>query len=267
MIQEVTSGPVTQFKMSRSLFGQNLRFTAAYFIDGLLIDTGFDHVAHEFFECLSQKNVQQIIHTHAHEDHVGSNYLFQERCGLKAKAHPGAIELIRNPPKKLKTYRRVIWGIPKAADVEPINNEIFTDKYKFKTIHVPGHSKDHVGFYEPNEGWFFGGDLFLGIKVKVLRYDEQVYELMASLKEVMQLPMSRYFCGTGKILESPGERLSMKLQFFEEVQAQVLELHYQGWKIKRIRNHILGREGTIFYISQGEFSKLNLVKGIIDQRS
>lgn len=267
MIQEIIKGHVTQFKMARRIFGQNLRFTAAYFVDGLLVDTGFDYVANEFFECLNQKNVQQIVHTHAHEDHVGANHLFQKHFGLKAKAHPEAIKLIGNPPKNLKIYRKVVWGLPKASKVEPIENEIFTNKYKFMTIHLPGHSKDHIGFYEPNEGWFFGGDLFLGVKVKVLRFDEQVYELMTSLREVIQLPVSKYFCGSGKILDNPTEMLQTKLQFCEETKEQVLDLYQKGWKIKKIRDHILGKEGAITYVSQGEFSKINLVKNILNQRS
>ncbi|MFQ5825019.1 MAG: MBL fold metallo-hydrolase [bacterium] len=267
MIQEITVGPVTQFKMARRVFGYDLYYTAAYFVDGLLIDTGFQHVANDYFERLRQKNVQQIVHTHSHEDHVGANYLFQKHLGLKAKVHPIAMDLILHPPKKLKVYRHVIWGIPNSAESEPIENEISTNNYNFKVLYLPGHSKDHIGLYEPKEGWFFGGDLFLGVKVRVLRYDEQFYELMDSLKKAIELPLSKYFCGSSKILDTPKKYLEMKLQFFEEVKDEVLELRQKGWESKKIRDKVLGREPSITYISQGEFSKLNLVTGILNQSS
>ncbi|MFQ6116389.1 MAG: MBL fold metallo-hydrolase [bacterium] len=258
-------GPVTQFKMARRVFGFDLYYTAAYFVDGLLIDTGFQHVANDFFRRLREKNVQQIVHTHAHEDHVGANYLFQKHLGIKAKAHPAAIKLIFQPPKKLRLYREVIWGIPIAAESEPIENEISTENYIFKVVSLPGHSEDHIGLYEPSEGWLFGGDLFLGVKVKVLRYDEQIYELMDSLQRAIKLPMSKFFCGSSKILDSPRQSLENKLQFFQEVQGKVLEFYQKGWEINKIRDEVLGHESTITYISQGEFSKLNLVQGFLNE--
>jgi glyoxylase-like metal-dependent hydrolase (beta-lactamase superfamily II) len=265
VIQEITIGPITQFKMARRVLGYDLYYTAAYLVDGLLIDTGFQHVANEFFEHLRQRHVQQIVHTHAHEDHIGADYLFQKHLGLRAKAHPAAIELICHPPKKLRTYRKVVWGLPNAAKTEPVENEISTDNYTFKVIYLPGHSEDHVGLYEPNEGWFFGGDLFLGVKVRVLRNDEKIHDLMDSLRKAAKLPMSKFFCSSSKILDSPMHYLEKKLQFFEDVKGNVLELHRQGMAIKQIRDKVLGHEQTITYISQGEFSKLNLVKGILNQ--
>ncbi|MFQ5865740.1 MAG: MBL fold metallo-hydrolase [bacterium] len=265
MIQEITNGLVTQFRMARRVLGYGLYYTAAYFVDGLLIDTGFQHVANEFFNRLRERNVQQIVQTHAHEDHIGATYLFQKHLGLKAKVHPAAIKLIFDPPKKLKIYRKVVWGLPNAAETEPIDKEVSTNNYTFKVIYLPGHSNDHIGLYEPNQGWLFGGDLFLGVKVRVLRYDEQFHQIMNSLRKVTELPMSKYFCGSGKVLISPRRNLEKKLQFFEEVKGKVLELYYKGWELERIRNEVLGRERIITYISQREFSKLNLVQSIVNQ--
>ncbi len=260
MFKERRIGPIIQFRLARRLFGRNLYFTAAYFVDGLLIDTGFHYSAHNFFENLRHKSVEQIVNTHSHEDHVGANYLFQTHLGLKAKAHSAAIDLIRNPPAKLKLYRRVVWGVPESAATVPIEQEIETENYTLKVIGLPGHSEDHIGFFEPDQGWLFGGDLFLSVKVKVLRYDENIYKIIDSLKKAIKLPVKMYFCSSGKILTRPIYYLKLKLEFYENVQYNVLKLRQEGFKLKKIRDEVLGREEVLTYLSQGEFSKINLVK-------
>lgn len=264
MIHEADVGPVKQFRLVRQFWGRDVYQTAAYFLDGVLIDTGFNRIAHKFFDLLRAESAHRIVHTHAHEDHVGANYLFQEHDGLIARAHPEAVDLIQHPPQKLKLYRDFIWGLPKPAEAVPFNADtISSEEYNLQIIETPGHTAGHVCFYEPHEGWLFGGDLFLGVRVKVLRFDECVHDLMNSLRRVLQLPMTMYFCGSGKILSEPNKALGQKLEFMEEVKERVLSLRQRGWELRKIRDHVLGREGMLTLISQGEFSKLNLVKGFL----
>ncbi len=263
MLQENRFDLVTQFKMSRTVLGRDLYYVAAYFVDGLLIDTGFARIAHDFFGALRTRNIEQIVNTHHHEDHVGANFLFEERMKLRARAHPHALPLIAHPPARLKTYRNQIWGVPRAAHAEAIGAEIATPKHKFQVLHLPGHSEDHLGLYEPQQGWLFGGDLFLSVKVRVLRFDENVQATIASLRKVASLPLSRLFCGSGRVLENPNEVLRLKRGFYEELQQRARELHAQGASLAQIRDRLLGREGTFRFITQNEFSKLRLIEGLL----
>jgi len=263
MLQENQFDRVTQFKMSRTVLGRDLYYVATYFVDGLLIDTGFERMAQTFFNTLKPRGVEQIVNTHHHEDHVGANYLFEERMKLHAFAHPLGIPLIAHPPARLKAYRNQIWGVPRPARAAPIAEKIQTPKYKFQVLPLPGHSEDHIGLYEPQQGWLFGGDLFLSVKVRVLRCDEDVQAAIASLRKVASLPMSRLFCGSGRVLENPNEALRLKLQFYEELQAQARELQSQGWPPAKIRDHLLGREGAFRVLTQNEFSKLYLIQGLL----
>jgi len=263
MFQATQLDNVTQFRMARTLLGKNLYYVAAYFVDGLLIDTGFAYLAEQFYRALQKQTVEQIANTHHHEDHVGANYLFEQRRGLKARAHQLALPLIEKPPAKLKTYRDVVWGVPQPAHAETIGEKISTPKYSFQVLHLPGHSPDHIGFYEPKQGWLFSGDLFLSVKVRVLRSDEDILALMESLRRVIALPLQYLFCGSGKIIDHPIETLKKKLEFYEDLQQRIEILHQKGWEIEKIRDAVLGKEGVWPWMSQGEFSKLNLVKGFL----
>lgn len=262
MIIENVHGPVHQYQLVRRIFKRDVYTTAAYFVDGLLIDTGFKHIANRFFQTLRLQPIEQIAHTHAHEDHIGANFLFQKYMGIKAHAHEMAVDRIVHPPDRLRMYRRVVWGLPKSAETVPITEQLLTNKYAFQVLKLPGHSDDHIGFYEPDEGWLFGGDLFLSVKVKVLKYDENIHDWIDSLKKVVDLPMSCYFCSSGKIINHPGRLLKLKLEYYEDVKQKVLQLYYHGWKLREIRDQVLGKEPALTYLSQGEFSKLNLVKAL-----
>jgi glyoxylase-like metal-dependent hydrolase (beta-lactamase superfamily II) len=267
MLQTTQLDAVTQFRLARTILGRNLYQVAAYFVDGLLIDTGFDYVAERFYQALRNQNVEQIVNTHHHEDHVGANYLFEQRQGLKALAHQLALPLIEKPPRKLKPYRDVVWGVPKPAHPAAIGATISTPKYSFRVLPLPGHSPDHIGLYEPQQGWLFSGDLFLSVKVRVLRYDEDVLAAMDSLRRVIALPLQRLFCGSGKVFDNPGEVLSKKLAFYEEIQQHAQALHQKGWEPEKIRDAVLGKEGVWPWLSQGEFSKLNLVKAFLKRKT
>ncbi len=263
MIEEVQFGPVTQYRLKRRILGQVVYATAAYQVDGLLIDTGFEYVAEDFYRRAAEKGVDQIVHTHAHEDHVAADHLFQARQGLTPKAHAAGLALLSEPPAKLKPYRRVVWGLPKATRAEAVGDVVETPNFSFRVIHAPGHSLDHLAFYEPNQGWLFGGDLYLSVKVKVLKYDEDFHAWKRSLQNVAKLDLARYFCGSGKVLETPPRYLGLKLEYYEEIEHNVVRLHRRGWPLRRIGREVLGPESWLTYISQGEFSKLNLVKSIL----
>ncbi|MCI0698935.1 MBL fold metallo-hydrolase [candidate division KSB1 bacterium] len=267
MLQITQLDAVTQYKMARTVLGRDLYHVAAYFVDGLLIDTGFAYLAEKFYQELKNKHVKRIVNTHHHEDHVGANYLFEQRQGLKAFAHSLARPLIEKPPEKLKLYRDVVWGVPQPAHPEAIGATISTAKHSFGVLHLPGHSHDHIGLYEPQQGWLFSGDLFLSVKVRVLRLDEDVYALMDSLRRVINLPLARLFCGSGKVLDNPGAMLKQKLAFYEELEQRIELLHQKGWEAEKIRDAVLGKEGVWPWMSQGEFSKLNLVKAILKRKA
>jgi hypothetical protein len=52
MLELESVGPVTKIKLARALFGRSFYFTTAYWVDGLLIDTGCAYTEGEIMQAL-----------------------------------------------------------------------------------------------------------------------------------------------------------------------------------------------------------------------
>ena len=115
MIDVEQHGSVTVIRMARSVLGRPLYWTAVYWIDGLLIDTGPVCTAGELVRVLEKVPIHQIAVTHSHEDHIGGLSLLRERYpNAPIYAPRQAIAVIEEPSLlKLQRYRRVIWGQPR----------------------------------------------------------------------------------------------------------------------------------------------------------
>src|SRR3954447_9819094 len=109
MIDVEQHGSVTVFRMARSLFGRPLYWTAAYWLDGLLIDTGPTCTDSQLVRLLGNTPIRQIIIPHAHEDHIGGLHLLRQRYPSAAVFAPRqAIPLIEEPGNiGIQAYRRL----------------------------------------------------------------------------------------------------------------------------------------------------------------
>jgi glyoxylase-like metal-dependent hydrolase (beta-lactamase superfamily II) len=132
MLKLETIGPVTKIKLARALLGRPLYFTAAYWVDGLLIDTGCAYTEREIMQALEGLPVECVVNT---------------------------------------------------------------------------HSPDHICLYEPDEGWLFSGDLYIGGRDRALRADYNICAIVDSLKKIALLEVSHLFPGSGTVRENPSEDL------------------------------------------------------------
>lgn len=266
MIQAAEFGPVTAFKLARKIPGRPPYWTAAYFVDGLLVDTGCHFAARELSQALKRQQVHTIVNTHHHEDHIGANATISAEHGAQILAHPLALPFLREPRSiGLHLYRRVFWGLPLPSEGREIPSEVTTDRYRFQVIHTGGHSPDHIILYEPKEGWAFTGDLFIGGKDRAMRPDYNVTEIIQGLERLGSLPLSWLFPGSGSVRENPGEEIVAKASQMRELREQIIALHQRGLSEKQIARTLLGRDGFIRYISGGHFSAVNLVHAYLGE--
>ena len=128
-------------------------------------------------------DVEAIVLTHAHIDHVGFAQKLQDERGIPVYAHTAEVpqattgkaphtEASYVPAMfRYRTARRVIFHLarngaarpPKVARVEPFNDGDELDvPGRPRAVHTPGHSPGHCVIHIPAEGAAFVGDAILG---------------------------------------------------------------------------------------------------------
>jgi len=264
MLKVTTYGDVTRFDLARTLAGRGRYWTTAYLVDGLLVDTGCAFSAPELVAALSETPLTGIVNTHTHEDHIGANGRLQrQRAGLEIRAHPLALPVLADPRGRqpLHLYRRILWGWPEPSQGRPASDGevIETDSYRFQVVYTPGHSPDHLCLYEPDEGWLFTGDLFVGGRDRALRAGYDVWGIIASLKRIADLPATVLYPGSARVRDEPAPELAAKITHLEKLGEQVLALHRQGRSVNEIVRALCGGPMLIEVITLGHFARRQLV--------
>lgn len=263
MLQTYHHGPVTAYRASRSVFGRPIRWAYAYLVDGLLIDTGPPATARELVVALRGQHVTQVVNTHQHEDHFGASALLARAYGVVPLAPPMVVPLLAAPPQ-IEFYRRMVWGQPEPVLARAVeDNHIRTAHHDFRLIHTPGHSFDHHVIFEPARGWLFSADLYLAERARYLRAGEDLGRLMASLRLAVGLAPDILYCAHAGVVTDATAALERKLAYWDDIIGAAHALRAQGWRAERIRDEVLGPEGTMTRISRGHFSKLNLVRAAL----
>lgn len=253
-------GPVTGFRVGHAPVGKPLMTVICYRVDDVLIDTG-PRNARTLVQALVQpESLQGIYLTHYHEDHAGNAGYLQERFGIAVYGHPLTAEMLRQKIK-LKPYEHYMWGALDPAPVIPLENHFTTENYRFEIIHTPGHSHDHVIFWEKNQGWLFSGDMYLGARIKYFRSDEDIYQTIASLKTIAALNFASLFCGHNPQLVEPCKAIQRKIDHLENIIGHVRQLHESGLPRREVlRRAMQGRESWLArMITLGDVSYRHMV--------
>lgn len=148
----------------------------AYLIEGrngrhVLIDSGEQNQTEALVRLLAAQNIkpadiEMVVCTHSHSDHVGGCAFFQ-RHGAKIAIHKSAGEYVDStPPFKDPNTKRADWD----GGIEPFRPDVrFSDgdilragDIELRVIHTPGHTPDSCCFVLNRSGHtiLFAGDLF-----------------------------------------------------------------------------------------------------------
>src|SRR5438105_13418699 len=147
---------------------------SAYLVRGVLVDTGFRHVADELERTVRELAPRGVVVTHWHEDHAGNASWLAERLPMWIAAYTE--KKLRERPQ-VKLYRHWTWGRPHAlrATIRSF------DTAPLLVVATPGHSSDHHIELDQQTATIFSADLFLGVKVRIMGYAENPYEIIDSL--------------------------------------------------------------------------------------
>jgi glyoxylase-like metal-dependent hydrolase (beta-lactamase superfamily II) len=264
LVKHLDFGPVQGFELGHTPFGQPFITTHVYFVDGVMIDTGQKHLSREIQHLVADFPVQTILLTHYHEDHSGNAAMLKHLLDVPILGHPITIEKLKTP-FKIFPYQKLLFGAAGSVEVLPLPNLVETDNYCFKPIHTPGHSRDHMVFWEAEQGWLFSGDLYLGDRAKYFRADERIKDEIQSLKIVRELDFDSVFCAHHPKVRDGKKSIIRKLDFLENLYGSVEELYKQGFDIGQIMRKLKIKE-TYFLMMFcfGNISARNMVRSVIN---
>ncbi len=172
------------------------RFVYAFLIYGsriCLIDTGVNSAETIIFDYLRKtgrrpEEIDMIILTHSHPDHIGAARFIKEATGCIIAAHPGEKNWIEDVD--LQCRERPVPGfhslVGGSVDINHLVEEgdilELGDGLSLEVFHTPGHSKGSISVWFPTDKALFCGDA-VPLPGDLPIYDD--YE--ASVSSIMKL--------------------------------------------------------------------------------
>ncbi len=129
----------------------------------VLVDTGLgvypDALIKKVTEALDGSDLDMIILTHCHVDHIGGLRALRDRFGCKAYAHPDDAVHIRNGDSEF-TLDRNFGNVLGPLDVEDLEDGQIIDigDHRLEVIHTPGHTEGCICLYDHVTKALISGD-------------------------------------------------------------------------------------------------------------
>jgi len=229
---------------------------SAYLHRGVLIDSGFPAAASAVTRFARERGVGAALITHHHEDHSGGAAALAA-AGVPLAMAP-AVERLVAAGGHVPLYRRIVWGTP--APLGTFASAGAADGLEL--LPAPGHSTDHHVVWDAERRTLFGGDLFLGVKVRIAHPEEDPRLLVETLRRIAALEPVRLFDAHRGAIANPAAALRLKADWIEEIIRAVDDRIARGWSDRAIRRELLGREPFSSYVSRGEYGKENFIAAI-----
>jgi len=229
-----------------------------YQVDDLLIDTGSFTMAKQGEEYLTGSGIRCAAITHIHEDHAGMASFIDMNLGvpvyLKEEDHAEA-----GMRSSIPFYRKMVWGNRGAFKAQAMPRFLETEKHRIEVLDAPGHHPNHVVFHEKEMGWLFTGDLFVSTRQKVAFKDENISDSIDTIKRMLKLDFDTIFCAHSGVKDRGKERFRQKLQYFEDIQGQALELMQKGMDLRSATKTLFPKKDLWEIVSRGEWSAYRMV--------
>jgi glyoxylase-like metal-dependent hydrolase (beta-lactamase superfamily II) len=150
------------------------RFVPVYVIEAerlTVVDTAVRSgapVIFEYIESLGRKpeEIEYVINTHGHMDHVGGNGVFAERANPRFFAHPKDKAIIENleyqeriRPVGNMREQNTSGGVKVTDELNEGDTLDLGGGVKVEVLHTPGHSPGSLSLFIPEDGALFCGDV------------------------------------------------------------------------------------------------------------
>lgn len=136
---------------------------------GFTVDSPDPQVITKFFESKNW-NLDVILNTHHHWDHVDGNPQLKNRWNCK----------IYGPEYEEKRIKKIDFSLNESSTYQ-------LGKHKFEIIHLPGHTLGHIAYYSETLGVLFVGDTLFSAGCGRL-FEGTPDQMWESLKKLRTLP-------------------------------------------------------------------------------
>ncbi len=170
----------------------------------MLIDSGLDSSFPSLKGALHAlgmkvRDIDIVVNTHEHFDHIGANRYFQEHALIAA--HRFAATKMMYDDRYVTLYR--------SGDANEMSMHIHLwlesrgridlGNFAFDIIHTPGHTSGSICIYEPAKKFMFTGDtLFAGGTLPVIAESGSIGDYINSLKSLQTRQISVIYPGHGE---------------------------------------------------------------------
>ncbi|GAH90041.1 unnamed protein product, partial [marine sediment metagenome] len=158
---------------------------------------------------LTANDVELIINTHCHYDHVGGDRDFVEAAGCEVAIHELEAELLRKGDQIIT----LAGGLGRRLEPIEVARELHDgDRVKLgelmlEVLHTPGHTQGSISLYEPERKILFSGDtLFYGGVGRTDLPTSDGKALANSLRRLAKLELERLYPGHGPFAEKGARR-------------------------------------------------------------
>ncbi|WP_134700460.1 MBL fold metallo-hydrolase [Ammoniphilus sp. YIM 78166] len=214
---------------------------------------------------LTPGDIDQILLTHHHIDHYGLASRIQEIKGARLYCHPLSEMFVRRDEEKLKRavdyfeQLYLLHGVPERVASQAIGHKKLYDDFgstaeihgwlkggeglpgheEWEIYHMPGHSQDHLCFYERDQKILLGGDhLIKHISSNAILEAPQadverpktLIQYRDSLKKCLRMDIEKVYSGHGEPIEEVSSLIENRLERQEQRADAILDLMQRGEK-------------------------------------
>ncbi|HWN57353.1 MAG TPA: MBL fold metallo-hydrolase [Methylomirabilota bacterium] len=180
----------------------------------ILLDTGqgvaiyADLLETALKELSGSSELEQIVLTHAHVDHLGGVSQVKERFG--------EMQVSKMPWTGHDAPAGAITEIGHDAVVE-------TEGATLRAVFTPGHAPDHLCYVLEEEHALFTGDVVLGAGTTVIPDDTgDLGQYMDSLRRLLELDLETIYPAHGPVIRNPKEKIREYIAHRELRERQIL---------------------------------------------
>jgi endoribonuclease LACTB2 len=161
---------------------------------------------------------REILLTHYHPDHVGGVEALRSRLGVPVAAHPLCKERLG---ESVRVDRFINDGDVISLPGDP--------GWNLRALHTPGHTRDHLSFFEERTGALISGDLIVGFGTVVIDPPEgNMEQYLASLRRVGELPLTSIFGAHGPPIGGGSARVEFYISHRLERETNIIKAIGRG---------------------------------------